>query len=371
MSSYEDIRAWIQEGLAPVAPSALRPALELAEQGNVDLEEPSLARGTLELDLSTRDWASLRTVTVTRDEDGMKGLLLNGHAGTRQIDDREAAVSLGLAPEEWQKLRAATETGLDQLAAGRVWNHDRGVYLRFESGATVAEKYAAAVERGSQHAAMRLHELGVDPAEVAAGVSTVPDDVKAILRREGMEATDRGQNSVGSLSCVVDLEAQAENLAAHPWDQGSARQLVLEQIDIQVQAAAADRQHDLAEATSGTTRPERDELTTAISYQEVEADSATAQQVWAVVEDVSRHSVHRRDATAAPALAGLRAVRRESVWTAVTIVRGDRATEVSVYEASTSVRPPTAKDRLLSLEPATSPAAVAHNASVQHREVSR
>lgn len=111
-------------------------------------------------------------------------------------------------------------------------------------------------------------------------------------------------------------------------------------------------------------------MTTAISYQEIETDSATAQRVWAVVEDVSRHSVHPRDATATPALVGLRAVRRESAWTAVTIVQGDRATDVSVYEASTPASTPTAKDRLLGLVPATPAATVAHNA-VQHRQMSR
>ena len=173
-----------------------------------------------------------------RAEDGGTGLLLTNPSGGRQVDDKEASVALGLAPDEWQRLRAAVETALDQLAVGGVWPDDRGTDLRFTSRDVVAEKYAAAVERGSQQAEARLHELGVDPAEFAAGRSTIPDEVAATLRREGMEATDRGQNSIGYLAGVGDLEAQLENLAGHPWDQGAARQLVLEQIDVQVQEAA-------------------------------------------------------------------------------------------------------------------------------------
>lgn len=380
MSSYEDIRDWIQEGPRSVAQSALRTAFELAEQGDVYvLDAPSISSWgqapTLDLELSSsKVWGGRvpgslesifpRTITVTRAEDGGTGLLLTSQSGARQVDDKEASVALGLAPDEWQRLRAAVETALDQLAVGGVWPVDRGTDLRFTSRDVVAEKYAAAVERGSQQAEARLHELGVDPAEFAAGRSTIPDEVTATLRREGMEATDRGQNSIGYLAGVGDLEAQLENLAGHPWDQGAARQLVLEQIDVQVQEAARLRAGD--EAASRTAG---DELTTAISYQEIEADSASAQRVWAVVEDVSRHSVHPRDAAATPALAGLRAVRRENAWTAVTIVAGDRATDVSVYEASTPGTP-TAKDRLLGLAPASSPATVAHDAA-QHREMSR
>ena len=185
----------------------------------------------------------------------------------------------------------------------------------------------------------------MSPLDVDAGRSTIPHEVAAVLRREGMLATDRGQNSVRSMTSLGDLEAQVENLAAHPWDRGPARQLLHEQIE--VLTAEHDRTIDLLD---------------------VQLNCLPAHKLWAVTDEVSEQGVHRRDAAADRALDELRSARHDDLTAAVLIIKDDRATDPAI--SSSTPAETTARDRLLNMGPA-SPASASRDAPQQHRGMSR